>query len=96
MAPRVLRDQIGFVPAQPYLFPKPCRIARHEPEHRMVGDAHVPVPAPLATRPVTLATCPKPWNCKLTAPRELIWPDASIGVFPAELTRPPDTKISQL
>jgi hypothetical protein len=45
---------------------------------------------------VTVATWPKRWNAKATVPRLLTWPEASIGVSPAELTRPPDTEIIQL
>lgn len=61
----------------------------------MVGDDQVPEPAPLASFPVAVAICPKRSNAKATIPRWLIRPEASIGVSPAELTRPPDTAIIQ-
>ena len=61
----------------------------------MVGDDQVPEPAALPSRPVTRATSPKRSNAKTTVPRRPIWPEASIGVSPAELTRPPDTAIIQ-
>jgi len=60
----------------------------------MVGEDQVPEPAPIASFPVTVATRPKRWNAKATMPRRLILPEASISVSPAELTRPPDTAIS--
>ena len=62
----------------------------------MVEEDQVPEPCPLASFPVTVAIWPKRWNAKSTMPRWLIWPEASIGVSPAELTRPPDTEIFQL
>ena len=61
----------------------------------MVGEDQVPEPEPLMSLPVTVATWPKRWNAKSTMPRRLIWPEASISVSPAELTRPPDTAIIQ-
>jgi hypothetical protein len=59
----------------------------------MVDEDQVPEPYPFATLPVTVATWPIFWNAKATTPRWLIWPEASIGVSPAELTRPPETEI---
>jgi hypothetical protein len=83
----VLRALSGQLPVQPRL------MALHEPEHCRVGEVQVPEPAPFATLPVTLATSPRLWNCNLTAPLGLIWPNAATGVSPAELTLPPDTRI---
>jgi hypothetical protein len=74
---------------------QPRSVARHVPAHCIVVDDQVPEPAPLASFPVTLAICPKRSNAKCTMPRRLISPEATIGVFPAELIRPPDTEIIQ-
>ena len=74
---------------------QPSLVARHEPAHCIVVDDQVPEPDPIASFPVTVATWPKRWNAKSTMPRRLIWPEASISVSPAELTRPPDTAIIQ-
>lgn len=71
-------------------------MARHEPEQRRVGETQLPEPEPPETLPVTLATCPNRSNRNFTLPREPIWPEASKGVSPAALTRPPVTRIIQL
>jgi hypothetical protein len=74
---------------------QPCLVARHEPAHCIVVDDQVPEPDPIASFPITVATWPERWNAKSTMPRRLISPEATIGVSPAELIRPPDTEIFQ-
>src|ERR1700720_5002473 len=67
---------------------QPSLVARHEPAHCIVVDDQLPEPDPIPSVLTTVATWPKRWNAKATIPRRLIWPEASISVSPAELTRP--------
>jgi hypothetical protein len=93
MVLRALNGHLGPRSRSLYRSAQPRLVALHEPEHCRVAEFQVPEPESFATLPVTLATCPKRSNRKVTTPRELIWPDASMGVSPAELTRLPETII---